>query len=256
MKLDVARRAFSAITGTTQRYVKAQQRMKKLAMKKLAIVIALAIAGFVFMRFDLADQLTIENLKAQQQLVDSQYQAAPLLVVSIFMAVYIAVTAASLPGAAILTLAAGAFFGVVLGTAIVSVASTVGATLAFLASRHLLRDWVQSRFGDRLKALNHGVERDGAFYLLSLRLVPVFPFFLVNLLMGLTPIKTMTYFWVSQAGMLLGTAVYVNAGTQIARIDAFNDIASPALLASFAALGVLPWIGKWIVSAMRKERSN
>ncbi len=199
--------------------------------------------------------LTLDALKAQQASLDASYVAHPLLVIALFFLIYVAVTAASIPGALILTLAAGALFGVVVGTVIVSFASTIGATLAFLASRFLFRDWVQSRFGDRLKALNDGVAREGAFYLFSLRLVPVFPFFLVNLLMGLTPIKTRTYFIVSQIGMFLGTIVYVNAGTQIARIDSLGDIASPALLASFAALGLTPWIGKWIMAFLKRRRA-
>ncbi len=223
-------------------------------MKKIVILVLAALAIFAFVHFDVGETLTLESLKAQQHAIDARYQAEPLTIIAIFFLVYVAATAASFPGAVILTLAAGAIFGVVLGTVIVSFASTVGATLAFLGSRFLFRDWVQARFGGRLKALNEGVERDGAFYLFSLRLVPVFPFFLVNLLMGLTSIKTRTYFWVSQVGMLLGTIVYVNAGTQIARINDLSDIASPGLLASFAALGLTPWIGKWIMAAIKRRR--
>ena len=206
------------------------------------------------MRFDLSDYLTLDYLKGQQASLDARYLAAPIAFIAAFFVIYILVTAASLPGAAILTLAAGAIFGVATGTLVVSFASSIGATLAFLGSRHLFRDWVQSRFGDRLKALNDGVERDGAFYLFSLRLVPVFPFFLINLLMGLTPIRTWTYYWVSQIGMFLGTIVYVNAGTQIAQINSLGDIASPTLLASFAALGLTPWIGKAIMGAIKRRR--
>ena len=223
-------------------------------MKKTVILILAVLAIAVFLHFDLGTMLTLDNLKDQQGAVDDLYRAKPLLTIAAFFLIYVAATAASFPGAAILTLAAGAIFGIAAGTLIVSFASTIGATLAFLASRHLLRDWVQDRFGDRLKALNEGVERDGAFYLFSLRLVPAFPFFLVNLLMGLTSIKTWTYFWVSQVGMLLGTFVYVNAGTQIARIDSLRDVASPGLLASFAALALAPWIGKWIMSAVKRRR--
>jgi pyruvate/2-oxoglutarate dehydrogenase complex dihydrolipoamide dehydrogenase (E3) component/uncharacterized membrane protein YdjX (TVP38/TMEM64 family) len=171
-----------------------------------------------------------------------------------FLAIYVAVTALSLPGAAIMTLAGGALFGLALGTLIVSFASSIGATLAFLVSRYLLRDVVQAKFGERLRPINDGVARDGAFYLFSLRLVPVFPFFLVNLLMGLTPIRTATFYLVSQAGMLIGTIVYVNAGTQLAGIDSLSDVASPGLLASFAALGLLPWLGRWIMDAIKRRR--
>jgi len=223
-------------------------------MKKIVILILVALAIFAFIFFDMGQMLTLENLKSQQQSIVARYQASPLFVILVFFLIYIAATAVSIPGAAILTLAAGAIFGVIAGTLIVSFASTIGATLAFLGSRYLFRDWVQARFGDRLKALNAGMARDGAFYLFSLRLVPVFPFFLVNLLMGLTPIKTRTYFWVSQLGMLLATIVYVNAGTQIARINALSDIVSPGLLGSFAALALTPWIGKWMMAFIKRRR--
>ncbi|WP_373490440.1 FAD-dependent oxidoreductase [Parasphingorhabdus sp.] len=223
-------------------------------MKKIVILILVALAIFAFFYFDVGQSLTLENLKSQQQAIDARYQASPLLVFLVFFLIYVAATALSIPGAAILTLAAGAIFGLVMGTIIVSFASTIGATLAFLGSRYLFRDWVQARFGDRLKALNDGMARDGAFYLFSIRLVPVFPFFLVNLLMGLTPIKTRTYFWVSQLGMLLGTIVYVNAGTQIASIDALGDILSLGVLGSFAALALTPWIGKWMMAFIKRRR--
>lgn len=223
-------------------------------MKKIVILALAAMAIFAFFHFDLGSLLTLENLKNRQGAIDAGYRANPVFTIAAFFLIYVATTAASLPGAAILTLAAGAIFGVATGTLIVSFASTLGATLSFLASRYLFRDWVQARFGDRLTSLNEGIERDGAFYLFSLRLVPAFPFFLVNLLMGLTPVKTRTYFWVSQLGMLLGTIVYVNAGTQIARIDRLSDIASPALLGSFMALGLTPWIGKWIMSTIKRRR--
>ena len=224
-------------------------------MPRLLIITLFAVAIAAFFLFDLGQYLTLDALKAQQAAIAEGYAANPLLVIALFFLVYIAVTALSLPGAAIMTLAAGAIFGLVTGTIIVSFASSIGATLAFLASRTVLHDWVQAKFGDRLKAINEGVERDGAFYLFSLRLVPVFPFFLVNLLMGLTPIRTATYYWVSQVGMLLGTIVYVNAGTQLARIENLSDIASPALLLSFAALGLLPWVGRGIMNTLKRRRA-
>jgi pyruvate/2-oxoglutarate dehydrogenase complex dihydrolipoamide dehydrogenase (E3) component/uncharacterized membrane protein YdjX (TVP38/TMEM64 family) len=204
--------------------------------------------------FDLGHFLTLEALKSQQAWLASVYRDNPLLVAGVFFAVYVACTGASIPGAAVLTLAAGAIFGVVIGTALVSFASSIGATLAFLASRYLFRDAVQSRFAERLRPINAGMARDGAFYLFSLRLVPVFPFFAVNLLMGLTPIRAVTFFWVSQLGMFLGTVVYVNAGTQLARIESLRDIASPGLLLSFAALGLLPWVGKGIMGMIARRR--
>jgi len=223
-------------------------------MKKILILVAFAIAIASFFYFDLGSQLTLANLKAQQQAFDAQYQAAPLLVIGIFFLIYVAATAASVPGALILTLAAGALFGVVAGTIIVSFASSIGATIAFLSSRYLFRDTIKARFGDRLQAIDNGVEKDGPFYLLTLRLVPIFPFFLINLLMGLTAIKARTFYIVSQIGMLLGTLVYVNAGTQLANIDEVSDIGSPGLLLSFAALGITPWIGKWIVGLMKRRK--
>lgn len=223
-------------------------------MKRLALAALFALALIAWFQLGLGQYLTIESLKAQQAGVDAFYQANPLLVIGLYFAIYVALTALSVPGAAIMTLAAGALFGIVTGTLIVSFASSIGATLAFLSSRFLFRDAVQSRFGERLKAINEGVERDGAFYLFSLRLVWVFPFFVVNLVMGLTPIRTWTFYWVSQLGMLLGTVVYVNAGTQLAAIESLSDIASPALLGSFAALGLLPWVAKWIMAVLRRRR--
>jgi len=223
-------------------------------MKKILILVLFAIAITSFFYFDLGSQLTLANLKEQQAAFDAQYQAAPFLVIGIFFLVYVAATAASLPGALILTLAAGALFGVIAGTIIVSFASTIGATIAFLSSRYLFRDTIKARFGDRLKAIDEGVEKDGPFYLLTLRLVPIFPFFLINLLMGLTAIKARTFYIVSQIGMLLGTLVYVNAGTQLANIDEVSDIGSPGLLLSFAALGITPWIGKWIVGLIKRRK--
>lgn len=223
-------------------------------MKRTAVAGLLLLGLAAWFLLDLGQYLTLDALKAQQSTIDGFYQANPLQVLAIFFLVYVVLTALSVPGAVILTLAAGAIFGVATGTVLVSFASSIGATLAFLASRYLFHDAVQARFGTRLKPVNDGVARDGAFYLFSLRLVPVFPFFAVNLLMGLTPIRTWTYYWVSQAGMLLGTVVYVNAGTQLARIETLGDIASPGLLASFAALGLLPWLGKWIKAAIVRRR--
>lgn len=222
---------------------------KRLAL--LALFIAALTAWFAL---DLGQYLTLDALKAQQAAIEQFYQANPLLVLAAFFLIYVALTALSVPGAAIMTLAAGAFFGVATGTVLVSFASSIGATLAFLGSRYLFRDAVQARFGAQLRGINEGVARDGAFYLFSLRLVPVFPFFAINLLMGLTPIRTWTYYWVSQLGMFLGTVVYVNAGTQLAQIGSLSDIASPGLLGSFAALGLLPWVGKWIMALIKRRR--
>ncbi len=221
-------------------------------MNTSKVILLLVIAAFItaFFAFDLQHYLTLDSLKAQQAGIDQYRQAHPLLAVALYAGLYIAVTALSLPGAAILTLAGGAVFGVLWGTLIVSFASSIGATLAFLAARFLFHDWVKSRFSARLQAIDEGVNRDGAFYLFTLRLVPVFPFFLINLAMGLTPIKVKTFYWVSQAGMLAGTLVYVNAGTQLAKLDSLAGILSPALLGSFALLGLFPLLAKKIVEGV------
>jgi pyruvate/2-oxoglutarate dehydrogenase complex dihydrolipoamide dehydrogenase (E3) component/uncharacterized membrane protein YdjX (TVP38/TMEM64 family) len=217
----------------------------------LVVVLALAVALY---QLGLKDFLTLDAIKASQGSFAQSYADNPVLVIGIFFLVYLVSTAFSLPGAALLTLLGGALFGVVTGTIVVSFASTIGATLAFLGSRFFLRDWVQGKFGDRLKAINEGVAKDGAFYLFSLRLIPVVPFFVINLAMGLTPIRARTFYWVSQLGMFLGTLVYVNAGTQLAQINSLGDIASPGLLASFAALGLFPWIARGIMNLIKQQR--
>ncbi|OUR99098.1 pyridine nucleotide-disulfide oxidoreductase [Gammaproteobacteria bacterium 42_54_T18] len=223
-------------------------------MKKIIIISIIAALLVAFFAFDVDQLLSLESIKSSQDQIAQLKEAQPLMVGLGFLGVYIAVTALSLPGAAVMTLAAGAFFGVVWGTIIVSFASTIGATCAFLAARFILKESVQSKFGDRLQALNDGIEKEGAFYLFTLRLVPVFPFFLINLLMGLTPIKTLTFFFVSQIGMLAGTVVYVNAGTQLAQIDSLAGILSPSLIASFALLGIFPLIAKKIISSIQKKK--
>ncbi len=223
-------------------------------MKKIVLLLVIVVAVGAFFAFGLDRYLTLDALKTSQEGFDAWYAAHPALVIGAFFAGYVAVTALSLPGAAIMTIAAGALFGLGVGTLIVSFASSIGATLAFLVSRFLLRDAVQRRFGARLATLNTGIEKDGAFYLFTLRLVPIFPFFVINLLMGLTPIKPLTFYWVSQVGMLAGTLVYVNAGTQLARLDSLSGILSPALLGSFALLGVFPLLAKWVVEKIRARR--
>ncbi|MFO6447797.1 FAD-dependent oxidoreductase [Erythrobacter sp. NE805] len=223
-------------------------------MKKLAILAALAAVVAGYFVFDLGQYLTLAGIKAGVAQWEAFYAANPVAVLAGFFAVYVAVTAASLPGAALMTLAAGALFGVVTGTVLVSFASTAGASLAFLSSRYVLRDSIEARFGERLKAINAGVERDGAFYLFTLRMIPAFPFFVVNLVMGLTRIRVTTYVWVSQLGMLLGTIVYVNAGTQLARIESLSGIASPEVLGSFVLLGLAPWLAKLAVGALQRRK--
>ncbi|OAI01250.1 FAD-dependent oxidoreductase [Methylomonas methanica] len=225
-------------------------------MKTPRLLLLLGIAALVatFFALDLQFYLTLENLKAQQTGIAHYRQAHPVLAMALYATLYITVTALSLPGATILTLAGGAVFGLLWGTLIVSFASSIGATLAFLAARFLLRDWVKSRFSARLQAIDEGVSRDGAFYLFTLRLVPLFPFFMINLAMGLTPIKTRTFYWVSQVGMLAGTLVYVNAGTQLAKIDSLSGILSPALLGSFALLGVFPLGAKKMLELFKQRK--
>ena len=223
-------------------------------MKKLIIVIAIGCAIFSFFAFDLNQLLTLASIKARQAEFLQWRDRAPLTVSLGFFAIYVLVTALSLPGATIMTLAGGGLFGLAWGFVIISFASSIGATLAFLASRYLLRDWVQKRFGDRLAAINKGVEQEGALYLFSLRLVPIFPFFLINILMGLTPIKTLTYYWVSQVGMLAGTLVYINAGTQLAKIEGLKGIVSPGLLLSFTLLGIFPIVAKRLNRWLKRRR--
>lgn len=223
-------------------------------MKKAILLLILSILAAVFFTLDLQQWLTLEAIKASQDNIQHWQAQQPVLLGIAFFIIYVAITALSLPGAAVMTLAAGAFFGVFWGLLIVSFASSIGASLAFLVSRFIFRDSIQRRFGERLKMINEGVEREGAFYLFTLRLVPVFPFFLINLLMGLTSIKVTTFYWVSQLGMLLGTLVYVNAGTQLATLDSLANILSPSILLSLALLGVFPLLAKRIMALVKQRR--
>ncbi|MFU8818284.1 MAG: FAD-dependent oxidoreductase [Desulfurivibrio sp.] len=223
-------------------------------MKKFLVLVAILMLAGLFFLFELDRFLTLEALQQGQDQFAAWRAQAPLRVAGVFFLFYVVVTAFSLPGAAVMTLAGGALFGLTTGVILVSFASTIGATLAFLVARFLLRDLVQNRFGEKLAAINRGVERDGAFYLFTLRLVPIFPFFLINLLLALTPIRTFTFYWVSQVGMLAGTVVYVNAGTQLGAIAGTGDILSPGLIASFVLLGLFPLLAKKIVEVVRKGR--
>ena len=218
----------------------------------LLVVISALIAAFFV--FDLQSHLTLDALKAQQDAIGTYRSNHPVMAVAVYALVYIAVTGLSLPGAAILTLAGGAVFGLLWGTLIVSFASSIGATLAFLAARFLFRDAVKSRFGERLQAIDAGVAKEGALYLFTLRLVPVFPFFVINLAMGLTNLKTQTFYWVSQVGMLTGTLVYVNAGTQLGQLESLSGILSPGLIGSFVLLGIFPLIANKIVEAIQANK--
>ena len=223
-------------------------------MKKIILVLALALLMAGFFIFDLHQLLTLDGIKGSLDQIQSWQAEAPLLTAGIYFGIYILVTALSLPGAAIMTLVGGALFGLGWGLLLVSFASSIGALLAFLVSRYVLRDWVQSRFGDRLKTINEGIEKEGSFYLFTLRLVPVFPFFVINLLMGLTPMRAASFYWVSQLGMLAGTAVYVNAGTQLGQLESLSGILSPGLLFSFVLLGLFPLIAKKITDLIKSKR--
>jgi pyruvate/2-oxoglutarate dehydrogenase complex dihydrolipoamide dehydrogenase (E3) component/uncharacterized membrane protein YdjX (TVP38/TMEM64 family) len=216
---------------------------------KLAVLVVIAALIAAFFLLDLRQYLSIEFFQARRADIESYVQANPVQAIGAYFLIYVAVTGLSLPGAAILTLVGGAIFGLVEGVVIVSFASTLGATLAFLASRYLLRDWVQGKFGDKLKPINDGVAREGAFYLFALRLVPAFPFFVINLVMGLTPIKTLTFYWVSQLGMFAGTIVYVYAGTQLGQFKI-----SAGLIGAFILLGIFPLVAKKVLDALKARK--
>jgi len=223
-------------------------------MRKISIVVAVIFLVLIFFALDLNSYLSLHSLKTSLGQFEVWRAASPVLIGLSFFSFYVAVAALSLPGATVMTLAAGALFGLLWGTVIVSFASSIGATLAFLVSRYLFREAIQSRFGDRLKSINDGIARDGLFYLFTLRMVPLFPFFLVNLLMGLTRIRASSYYWVSQVGMLAGTLVYVNAGTQLAKISGLSSIVSPGLLISLTLLGIFPILAKWFLNFLQRRR--
>ncbi|OLF38155.1 MULTISPECIES: FAD-dependent oxidoreductase [unclassified Psychrobacter] len=223
-------------------------------IKRIFLILLILILAASFFYFDLNQLLTLDGLKGSMAQFNDYKAQSPLLIIGGFFLLYVVVTALSLPGAAILTLAAGALFGLWQGLLVASFASSIGATLAFLASRYLLRDTIKQRFPERLAAIDAGVEKEGGFYLFTLRLVPIFPFFLINLLMGVTAIRAWTYYWVSQIGMLAGTFVFVNAGTQLAQIDSLSGILSFNLIVSFALLGFFPLIAKGILNMLKKRR--
>ena len=218
----------------------------------LLTVVVIAITTFFV--FDLGRFLDFDTLKAVQGDIEDFRDARPFLASALFFALYIVVTALSLPGATILTLAGGGVFGLAWGLLLISFASTIGATLAFLIVRFIAREPVQRRYGDKLRAINRGIEREGAFYLFALRLVPLFPFFLINVVMALTPIRTWTFYWVSQVGMLAGTAVYVNAGTQLGQLEGPEGILSPTLILSFVLLGIFPLVARRVLEWVRRRR--
>lgn len=223
--------------------------------KKVLILLGIALSIGLFFTFDLQRYLTLSELKARQASFGSYYVEHRLLSLAAYFVLYVLATGLSLPGAAVMTLAGGALFDFWPALLVVSFSSTLGASLAFLVSRFLLRDWVQSHFGARLQAINEGVAKEGAFYLFSLRLVPLFPFFVINLVLGLTPMPVRTFYWVSQIGMLAGTAVYVNAGTQLGQINSLSGILSPGLLISFVLLGLFPLISKKGLDMLKQRKA-
>ena len=223
-------------------------------LRKLLLLIAVVLGIVAFFAFDLGRFLTLDYIKGSQAAFGELYASQPFKVAAVYFLIYVVSTALSLPGAAIITLAGGAIFGLGWGTVIVSFASTMGATLAFLMSRFVLRSSIEDKFGNRLAEINKGIAKDGAFYLFTLRLIPVVPFFVINLVMGLTKMKARTFYWVSQLGMLAGTLVYVNAGTQLAQIDSLQGILSPGLIGSFVLLGLFPLIARKIVEIVKKRK--
>jgi len=225
-------------------------------LPRLLLVAALAALVGLFFALDLDEYLQLAFLKSVHERAVAYVHDEPWLSSLVFFFGYVVVTAASLPGAAVMTLAAGAVFGLLWGLVLVSFASSVGATLAMLIARWLLGDWVQARFGAQLGAINRGFERDGAFYLFSIRMVPLFPFFVVNLIMGLTRVSPWQFYWVSQLGMLAGTFVFVFAGTQLAQVESLGDVLSPGLIAALSLLGLFPLIARKLVGWLRAARSR
>lgn len=222
---------------------------------KIFLLLILTIVVAVFFAFDLDRFLTLEYLKNSRQEFSLFYESNPLLTVSCFFILYIIVVGVNLPGATVLGLAGGALFGFTVGVLIISFASTIGATLACFFSRYLFRDYVQRKFGDRLEKVNRGMAEEGAFYLFTMRLIPAVPFVVINLLMGLTPIRLRTFYWVSQIGMLPGTMVYVNAGRELGGIDSLAGIVQPGLIISFAILGLFPLMMRKVVYFVKARRN-
>ena len=227
---------------------------KNKQIKNLLLIAVFTIVVALFFVFDLQKYLTLEYLKSSKAFFISSYEKNFILVLGSYFLFYIVITAFSLPGAVWMTLGGGAFFGLFAGTVIVSFASSIGATLAMLIARFLLRDWVQSRFASQMETINSGINKEGGFYLFTLRLVPAVPFFVINLGMGLTSLRALTFYWVSQLGMLPGTVVFINAGAELAKIESFGDILSPTLIASFVLLGIFPLLVKKILVFIEKKR--
>jgi len=223
-------------------------------MKKTPILLIIVVLIASFFIFDLHQYLDFSFIKSKQQAITDYFHTYPLKTALIFFFVYVAVAGLSLPGAAVLSLLAGAIFGLPLGVAIVLLAATIGATIAFWCSRYIFQDFVQNRFGDKLQAINQGIEKDGAFYLFTLRLIPIFPFFIINIVMGLTPMKTIVFFTVSLVGMIAGSLIFVNVGTQLANIDSLSGVFTPSLIAALTLLAIFPWLAKKVLETIKAKR--
>ena len=222
--------------------------------KLVIIVLLVAVIAAVFI-YDVGDYLTLDYLKQQREIFQGWYAESPFLVISAYFMIYFLSAVFSIPGAAVLTMGSGALFGLFVGTAVASFASSLGALLAFWIVRFLAREAVQNRFSKQLASVNAGVEEDGAFYLFGIRLAPVFPFFLINILMALTPIRPWTFYWVSQLGMLAGTTVYVNAGTRLGEIESLSGILDPQLIGAFVLLALFPLIARKGMQYLKKRKN-
>ncbi len=230
--------------------------MSKKSISRIAIIAGVVALIAVFKIFELDQYLTFSYLKSSKESFVTLYAQHRVLVISAYMLIYILATALSLPGATVMTLAGGALFGLFVGTVVISFASTIGATFACFISRFLLRDWVQNKFEDKLQTINRGIQNEGAFYLFTMRLIPAFPFFVINLVIGLTKMPLVTFYWVSQLGMLAGTIAYVNAGKELAKIDSLSGILSTSLLRSFAILGLFPIAVKKLMGWYRAKKGE
>jgi uncharacterized membrane protein YdjX (TVP38/TMEM64 family) len=230
--------------------------MHKNTIRKLIIIAVIVAVIAIFRIFHLDDYLTLSYIKESQQRFTALYREHRFLVIGAYMGLYIIVAALSLPGAGLMSLAGGALFGLWVGTFVVSFASAIGATVACFVSRFILRDWVQRRFKDWFVVIDEGIAREGAFYLFTLRLIAIIPFFVINLVMGLTKMPLRTFYWVSQLGMLAATVVFVNAGKELGRINSLSDILSPGLLISFALLGIFPLAAKKLLAFYRAKKEK
>lgn len=230
--------------------------MSSKIIKKVIIIVVIIGIIVAFKIFNLGQYLTLSYIKASQKHFELLYTENPVAVITSYMAIYILTTSLSLPGAAVLTIGGGALFGLITGTLVVSFASTIGATLACFVSRFLLREWIQGKFSEKIKKVNEGVEKEGSFYLFTLRLIPVFPFWMINILMGLTKMPLFKFYWVSQLGMFPGTIVYVNAGKELVKIDSLKGILSPSLILSFVLIGIFPITVKKLISWYKSKKGK